>query len=67
VTCQDCGEPTRCEADHTDGGVCSRVLWSDGTCPGAADHDDWRRPMVNGHQPRCASLRGYPTCDCGRP
>lgn len=30
-------EQDRCEADHKDGGVCLRVLQSDG-CPGAEDH-----------------------------
>ena len=31
-------EPVRCEADHEDGGVCLRVLWSDGTCPRPEEH-----------------------------
>ena len=31
-------EPVRCECDHSDGGVCQRVLWRDGTCPGEAAH-----------------------------
>jgi hypothetical protein len=31
-------EPARCEADHTDGSVCQRVLLRDGSCPGQADH-----------------------------
>ena len=36
VTIED--GPARCEVDHTDGGVCQRVLWRDGSCPGEKDH-----------------------------